>query len=244
MTYVVVGASAGLGRTLATQLAAAGHDLVIVSSDARDIAATAADLSIRYERRVAPVAADVTNVNAYLVSLRAAIEAVGAVDGFLFPLGAVLEDDDGRLGPSEAEWLMRVNFTSVAATVAAFLPALIGRPAAVLIGFGSIAAARGRGRNVVYAAAKRALAGFFESLRHAYAGSGVTVQFYVVGYLDTNLAFGQRTLFSRGDPAALSGRVIRNLGRDIGVVYHPRVWRWLCLGLGVLPWPMFKRLKF
>ena len=48
----------------------------------------------------------------------------------------------------------------------------------------------GRSRNVAYSAAKRALASFFESLRHAFADSGVVVQFYVLGYMDTELAAG------------------------------------------------------
>ena len=46
MTYLVVGASAGVGRGLAARFAAAGHDLVLVASDERDLAAMAADLGI------------------------------------------------------------------------------------------------------------------------------------------------------------------------------------------------------
>ena len=53
--------------------------------------------------------------------------------------------------------------------------------------------------NVAYSAAKRALASFFESLRHACADTGVAVQFYVLGYMDTEL--GRRTSGARSPRA-------------------------------------------
>ena len=55
---IVVGASAGLGRALAGELAAAGHDLVVVSSDARDLEALASDLRIRHGVRVVTAPSD------------------------------------------------------------------------------------------------------------------------------------------------------------------------------------------
>ena len=58
MIAIVVGASAGLGRALAGELAATGHDLVVVSSDARDLAALASDLRIRHGVRVVGVPLD------------------------------------------------------------------------------------------------------------------------------------------------------------------------------------------
>lgn len=244
MTYVIVGASTGLGRALATRFAAAGHDLIIVSSDARDIDATAADLRIRYGRRVIPVAADITASGPYLASLHRAVAALGELDGLLLPVGAVRDDDEGGLDAASAEWIIRVNFSAVAATVTALMPYLQTRGRGTIVGFGSIAAARGRSTNIIYAAAKRGLASFFESLRHRCAGTGVVVQFYVLGYLDTALAYGRPTPVRPASPARLSEHVLRRLGRDVGVVYYPRRWRWLTAVLGLLPWALFKRLRF
>jgi len=243
VTYFVLGASAGLGRALARRLAAARHDLILVSSNERDVAAMAADLSVRHGVRAVPIGADVGEGDVYLERVAEAARALGSLDGLLCPLGAVAEGDDGRLGPQQAAWLTRVNFLSVVSAVTRFLPALRGRPRAVIVGFGSVAAARGRGANMVYAATKRALESFFEGLRHLCVGSNVIVQFYVLGYLDTNLAFGRRTPLPKGDPDALSARVLRDLGRDIGVAYYPAFWRPVCAGLRRVPWFLVKLLK-
>lgn len=243
MTYVILGASAGLGRALARRFAVAGHDLVVVSSDRRDVAAVAADLSLRHGVRVVAVAGDVAEGDAYLDRVAAAGEGLGGIDGLLCPVGTVLDGDDGSLSPPEAARLTRVNFLAVIAAVAQLMPLLRRRSRAVIVGFGSIAAARGRRANAVYAAAKRALESFFESLRHVCVGSNVRVQFYVLGYLDTNLAFGRRTPLPKADPDALSARVLRDLDRDIGVVYHPPFWRPLCAALRWAPWILVKRLR-
>jgi short-subunit dehydrogenase len=244
MTAVVVGASAGLGRALAERLAAVRYDLVLVASDARDLDALARDLTIRHGIRVVPLAADLGAGSEYLDRLVSAADRLGGADALLFPVGTVAAGDDGTLQPAAAARLVHVNFLAVALTVARFLPALRHRARPVIVGFGSVAATRGRGRNLVYAAAKRALATYFEGLRHACVGTPILVQFYVLGYLDTNLAFGLPTLLPRARPEAVSARVVRDLGRDVGIRYAPSLWHPVCVLVRWLPWAVFRRLRF
>ena len=96
----------------------------------------------------------------------------------------------------------------------------------------------------VVAAAKRALQSFFESLRHACSGSPVRVQFYVLGYMDTEQARGLQSRIPTGDPTALARRVCRDVHRDLGVAYYPRFWRLLAGGVRAVPWPIYKRVRF
>jgi decaprenylphospho-beta-D-erythro-pentofuranosid-2-ulose 2-reductase len=241
---IVVGASAGLGRALAGELASAGHDLVLVSSDARDLAALASDLRIRHGVRVKDVPLDLGGEPSGVERLGEAVAALGSADALLLPVGWTAARDDATIDASVAERLARTNFLSVAAVVGRFLPALQRRPRASVVGFGSVAGIRGRGANVFYAASKRALETYFESLRHTCAGTPVRVSFYVLGYLETNMAFGRRTLLPRADPARLAERVVRDLGRREGVQYHPRAWRLVAAVLPFVPFSVYKRLKF
>ena len=242
--YVIVGASAGVGRALATCFASAGHDLILVSSDERDLRAMTADLEIRYGVRACPVAADVSGGDSYLDRIASAANEMGGMDGLLFPVGAVAATDDCSFDPDRVTWLTRVNYESIVRAVTRFLPDLMTRPRATLVAFGSVAALRGRRHNIAYSAAKRALQSFFESLRHASVGSSVTVQFYVLGYMDTALARGLRTPIPKGNPEVLSARVLQNLGRDVGVVYFPSFWRPVAAALRHTPWWIFKRMSF
>ena len=241
--FVIVGASAGLGRALATRFAKAGHDLLLVASDPEDVETTAADLRIRFGRRAIALAIDAGAPGALAGGLQAALEDEPTLDGILFPLGAISDRDDGRLTADETERLFRVNATAVIETIDRLWSKLESR-GGTIVGFGSVAACRGRTRNVVYAAAKRALATAFEGLRHRAAASRVRVQFYIPGYLDTSLAFGRPTPFGRADPDALAGAVLAHIGRDRGVVYYPAAWHWICAVVRLLPWPVYRRLRF
>jgi short-subunit dehydrogenase len=244
VTAVVVGSSAGLGRALAERLAAERHDLVLVASDARDLDALAADLRIRHGVRVRPVAMDLGRAGLDLGPLERALSEFGGCDALLLPAGLTAETDGIDLDPALAERLVRTNFLAIATIVGALYPRLREREHAAIVGFGSVAAIRGRRANVVYGASKRALHSYFEGLRHASAGSGVSVAFYVLGYLDTSLAFGRRTLLPRADPARLAAHVVGDLGGREGVVYYPAAWRVVAAALPLVPFALYKRLKF
>ena len=245
MSHLILGASGGLGRALCYRFAADRQDLVIVASDPRDLRALKSDLEIRFRIQVRVVEADVSGSPEYIHRLKAAVGELGPLRGLLFPIGAMASEDAGGLDHESAERLVRVNFLSVVDTVAAFLSAFrSGGGGGTIVGFGSIAGARGRGANMVYSASKRALESYFESLRHLCARTGPIVQFYVVGYLDTTLAAGRTKLFPKASPVRLADRVARNLDRDIGSVHYPWYWRPVCFVLRSMPWVLYKRMRF
>jgi short-subunit dehydrogenase len=244
VTWVIVGASAGLGRALAERLAAQKRTLLLAASDPRDLEALGSDLRLRYAAGVETVAHDAADPDGLARRLGDALPDGGPIEGLLFPLGAMAPGDEGGLDPREAERLVRVNFLSVAAVTRRFLPALLAQRHGVIAGFGSVAAVRGRGRNVVYAASKRALESYFESLRHRHERNGLAIVFYTLGYMDTGLAFGQSLPLPKASPDALARCICRELGRRRGRLYRPRWWRLVALAVRLLPWAVYKRLSF
>ena len=60
-----------------------------------------------------------------------------------------------------------------------------------IIGFGSVSGFLGRGINVTYAGAKRGLESYFESMAFDKDLKNTNIQFYTLGYLETNLSFGK-----------------------------------------------------
>jgi len=239
--WIVVGASAGIGRALAEELAASGRRLLLVARDRRDLEATAADLRIRYGAKVEVLAADGVDPAAMADAVAAATEGT-AVAGLLLPIGAGSERDLGFLGAQEAERLVRVNLLSVVAVVSRLLPGMLESNAGVIVGFGSVAAVRGRSRNVVYAAAKRALESYFESVRHLAKGRGLTVVLYRLGFVDTQLAYGRRLALPKADPQRLARRVVSRLGKDRGTHVLPRFWIPILWLLRRLPWRLYAKV--
>ena len=242
MTAVVIGASSGLGRALALELARAGNALLLVASDPRDLAAEAADLTLRFGVQVEVVAIDLATCGDPAAMLKPVLERLPAPTALLLPVGMSRSDDDGSLAASAIGSLLAINLHAPLGIMQGLLPALL-ESRGVVVGFGSIAAARGRNRNRVYAAAKRGLESCFESLRHAHPPQTLRVQFYRLGFMRSNLTFGQRLPLPAADPARIARRVVGNLARGSFTVHQPRWWGLIRLIVRALPWPVFRRMR-
>ena len=244
MRLMIIGASAGLGRALAEEMARRGHHLLLVATDARDLAALSAHLSLRYTIRAEYLECRLAPGSPGVASITAAAASFGSIEGLLFPIGFSIEDDQSTLDECSIRQLVEANFLCVACLVAHCWPVFLKQGYGSIVGFGSVAAIRGRKRNVIYSAAKRALSSYFESLRHAAANTGIRVQFYQVGYLDTSQNFGRKLILPRCPPERVASRVAENLLRDTGVVFLPRFWMVVDVVVRCLPWSIFRRLDF
>lgn len=242
MTAVIVGASSGLGRALAVELARKGRNLLLVASDERDLAPMASDLHLRHGVEVHCLALDLACEPDPGARLLAALDGLAPISALLLPIGVSRNDDDGRLPSRALRELIAINLHAPIAIAQALLPALV-EARAVIVGFGSIAAVRGRSRNVAYAAAKRGLESFFESLRHRHTPAELRVQFHRLGFLRSNLTHGLRSPLPVAEPDGVARRVVARLGRGSFSRYEPGIWRLVAILLRCLPWPLFRRIR-
>ena len=233
-----------MGRGLSEEAARHGHSLLLVSTDGRDLAAIAADLHLRFGVRAEYFICDFGADPGQEGAVAAAAKRFGPIDALLYPIGHAQQDDNGLQDDRTALSLVRINFLAQVSLTAALWPVLLERQHAFIVGFGSIASVRGRGRNVVYGAAKRALSNYFESLRHLARGTNINIHFYQIGYLNTQQNFGKRLPFTKASPESLARIVIKQLDRARGSVFYPWYWRPISLGLRFVPWFLYKRLQF
>src|SRR6184192_4100336 len=82
---------------------------------------------------------------------------------------------------------LEVNVTGLAATLAAFAPAMRAAGRGTLAGIASVAGFRGLAGNGAYCASKSAAITWLESLRAELHGSGVSVVCVCPGYIDTSM---------------------------------------------------------
>ncbi|MBF0092957.1 MAG: SDR family NAD(P)-dependent oxidoreductase [Alphaproteobacteria bacterium] len=241
MKAAVVGASAGLGRALAERLAEAGHELVLVARDSRDLEAVACDLRIRFATSVRWLEADLAVPDA--AGLRARIkDKLGRVDALFLVAGLGDDTDHGPMEEAALERVIAVNYTSPVAIANAFLPDLMDGSLSHLVGIGSVAAMRARSRNMVYGSAKRGLEFYFEALRHRLSAYPCRIQLYRVGFMDTSMLPGRGGPLA-ASPDSIARAILARLGGPGGVAYLPRWWRLVAILLGVTPWRLFIRFK-
>lgn len=244
MRALIVGASAGVGRALCETLAQRGAALLLVARDARDLDVLATHLRLVYRVEVNTIAVDANCIEECIEQVSKCAASFGIIDSLYFPIGTSRKDDLGLLGIQQASTILNSNLAVVIGLVTCFLPKLLALPQACVVGFGSIAAIRGRKSNVVYSVAKRGLESYFESLRHLTATTGVRVQFYRLGYVATQQSFGQRLLFPVISPRKVAQKVLRNHDKDIGKQFFPRYWALIAFVVSWLPWQIYKKLDY
>ncbi len=242
MTYVIVGASSGLGRALAEEYAARGHHIVVTARDDRDLAPLVEHLRIRHDVGAASLVLDLARDDLPLQQLDALLEGMPPLAGLLLPAGLNHDADAVGLETDILENLTRVNYLSACKLVNHLLPRIEANGGS-LTGFGSVAGTRGRTRNAAYAAAKRALQSYFESLQHRAIGAGYHCQFYILGYVDTNLSFTEDLPLPAADPARLARAVYRRRHKTL-TRFLPWFWYIPCKIIQMLPPRIFGRLSF
>ncbi len=239
MKSLIIGGSAGLGRAIAERLAESGHDLFLVASDARELAAASKAIAQRFPVKTFHVAMDMADPDPAALR-RQVLKRMGRIDNLFYIAGRSI-GDAGTLDDAVVEQLLAINFVSGVRIINAFIDDLANRRGANLVGIGSIAGVRGRRRNSVYGAAKRGLESYFEAVRHRLAGRPCKVQFYRAGYLK-RAGSKPRLPLPALAPDAAAAIIVANLGRDLGTVTLPWWWRPIMAAIAWLPWAVFKRL--
>lgn len=175
----VTGAASGIGRALAQELAARGCDLALADRDEAGLASLAAELTAS-GRKVTTHRLDVSDVAAVT---QFAVDATRAHPGLNIVVnnaGVALFGSFAEIDQAEMEWLFNINFWGVVHGTRAFLPHLSRQREAHVVNLSSIFGIIAPPGQSAYAAAKFAVRGFSESLRHELTAAGSPVRLSVV----------------------------------------------------------------
>ncbi len=247
---LIVGASSGVGRALAENCAKNGFDLILISRETLDLEAVASDCRIRHRINAKIIPLDLGAIGFHASQLLQWIREQGEGNcrvNYAFLVAGANSDADVGVPPEVTLLQMaRVNFLAPAQIFCLLAAESETLGLKTVVACSSIAASVPRRRNLGYASAKAALTTFCLGLRHhfAFSASDVRVQIYCLGYVDTGLSFGQRLLFPVASPRQVAEKICQDLDKDIGAVFFPGYWRWIVFILRILPWSIYKRLKF
>lgn len=211
---VITGASSGIGEALARHYAARGAVLGLISRRALNVG------------NGASYRVDVTDESALAATANDFMARFGVPDLVIANAG-ISSGTSGVDGGdvSKLRAILEVNVAGLAATFAAFAPAMRAAGRGTLAGIASVAGFRGLAGNGAYCASKSAAITWMESLRTELYGSGVSVVCVCPGYIDTPMTrvnrFRMPFLISADDAARRIARAIENKRR-----------------LAVIPWQM------
>lgn len=183
---VITGAANGLGRALASELAARNCHLALVDIDASALANTKKELA----RPGIVVTHHLADVGSQHDLERVAVE-IGSAHGtahLLINNAAVSASATfPNTSAADFERIIRVNFFGVVHGCRVFLPFLQQHAEGQILNISSCFAWLGYPRKTAYASSKGAVRAFSESLRWEVAGRGVGVTLLYPGTLHTSL---------------------------------------------------------
>ena len=197
---MVTGAGRGIGQAVAVELATAGMAVALVARSEDQLAETAQRVKHLGAAAVV-VPADLGDLRQVTRAIHLAIDQLGAVDVLVNDAAVV-----GPLGPSVSvdptEWAFTFSVNVVAAATLSFavLPVMVERGWGRIVNVSSaIAAHPGAmvGMNA-YAASKAALEAHTVNLAAELVGSGVTVNAFRPGSVDTAMQAGIGARTQRG----------------------------------------------
>jgi short-subunit dehydrogenase len=191
----VTGAASGIGRALALELARRGCDLALADRDEAGLQTLAAEIGKDPGCKVSVHRLDVGEPGQIQEFATAAIAAHPSLNILINNAGVALLGSFNEVDQAQMEWLFNINFWGVVHGTRAFLPHLGTQRAAHIVNLSSIFGIIAPPGQTAYCAAKFAVRGFSESLRHELATANSPVKLSVVhpGGVATNIVRNMRT---------------------------------------------------
>ncbi len=185
---VVTGASRGIGRAIAEELAAEGAKVVVnYLSNAAAAEEVVGGITQRGGTAIA-VQADAADATQADALIKAAIEAYGAVDILVNNAGTTR--DTLLLSMKEEEWdtVITTNLKSVFNTCKAVTRPMVRRKqGGRIINISSVSGIVGQAGQTNYAASKAGIIGFSKSLAKELGSRNITVNVVAPGFVPTDL---------------------------------------------------------
>jgi 3-oxoacyl-[acyl-carrier protein] reductase len=208
-TALVTGASKGIGRAIATELAAAGATVVLGYRSGKEEAE-----SLATELGGRAVQADVSNAE----EAARLVEESGDIDILVNNAGLTRDGLLARMPDDDWRTVIETNLSSVFYTCRAVTRPMMKKRAGAIVNVSSIVGVHGNWGQTNYAASKAGIIGFTKSLAKELGARGVRANVVAPGYVKTQLtdvlpeeatqAMLQNTPLGRlGEPEDIAGAV-------------------------------------
>ncbi len=177
-TALVTGASRGIGRAIAAELARGGASVVIGYRSGKDEAE-----SLAQELGARAVQADVSSA----ADAARLVEAAGDIDILVNNAGLTRDGLLARMSDEDWRTVIDTNLSSVFYTCRAVCRPMMKKRAGAIVNVSSIVGVHGNWGQTNYAASKAGIIGFTKSLARELGSRGVRANVVAPGYVKTQL---------------------------------------------------------
>lgn len=221
---LVTGASRGIGRAIALELAGAGADVVVNYAGSEQAAEEVVQAIKAMGCRSIKVKADVGNVAEAEQLVSAAIEELGRIDILVNNAGITRDNLIMRMKEEEFDQVIHTNLKGVFNCVKAVTRPMMKQRYGRIINISSVVGALGNPGQVNYVAAKAGVIGLTKAAARELASRGITVNAVAPGFIATDMTdklseeqkaaqLPQIPLARMGQPEEIA-RVVRFLASD------------------------------
>ena len=178
----ITGASTGIGREVALQLAARGVRVAVSARSAEKLEGMGA--------MIMAYPLDVTDPRAVLATIAKIELELGPIDMALMAAGAYAAIDVNAFKPEPFAHMMQVNFLGVINCISGLLPIMRQRRAGRIAWIASVAGYRGLPKAAGYGPTKAALINLAESLKPELELVGIKISVVNPGFVETPMTKG------------------------------------------------------
>jgi len=183
-TVFLTGASSGIGRALALELAAGGAHVAIAARRKDELERVAREIEDRGGRALV-LTVDVSDPNAAMEAVRKADRDLGALEMVIANAGIGHYGHASTMSWEDVARQIDVNVRGTMATLCAAVPIFLANKGGHLVAVTSLAGVRGLPNSGAYSAAKAAVSTFLETLRIDLHDAGIRVTDVQPGFVDT-----------------------------------------------------------
>jgi short-subunit dehydrogenase len=240
---VVVGASSGIGESIAKRLSADGVSVALVARRKDELDRVKDGLVHKESAHV--YAHDVTRFDDVPELFDRIVKDLGGLDLIVYAAGVMPKIDEGEYSFDKDRQMVEVNLLGAMAWFNPSAAHFEAQRSGTLVGISSIAGERGRRGNPAYCTSKAALTTYLESLRNRVSRYGVNVVTIKPGFVDTQMTRGMKGLFwlISADQAAETTLAVAHDGSS-PEVFVPARWWLVAFIVRWLPTFIFRRLNF
>jgi 3-oxoacyl-[acyl-carrier protein] reductase len=184
---LVTGASRGIGRAAALQLAADGHRVAVNYVRARDEAEAVVEAIRAAGGEAFAIGADVGTEDGVAELFATIHETLGPVEILVNNAGVVRDNLLLRMTAEDWDAVLAVNLRSVFLCTKTALRAMIKARWGRVVSVTSVSGLSGNAGQANYAAAKAGIVGFTKSVAKEVGSRGITVNAVAPGFIETDM---------------------------------------------------------